>query len=174
MSRIHRPGIDRRFLLKAGGASLALPFLHRLVGSRPARAEAGDRPTRLLVFHHGQGQVLPFFTPTGFGTVVAEGKETREFDGVPCVLETGLTADFALVKAWKGDTHGNLVFRATARNFNPMMATAGRVTIAEVEEVVEPGALDPDTVHTPGIFVQRVVLGTQYEKRIEKRTIREA
>ena len=115
-----------------------------------------------------------FFTPTGYGTVVAEGKETREFDGRMYVLERALHADFALVKAWKADRHGNLVFRRTARNFNPMMAMAGKVTIAEVEEIVEPGELDPDTIHISGIFVQRVVLGTHYEKRIEKRTVREA
>jgi len=115
-----------------------------------------------------------FFTPTGYGTVVAEGKETREFDGRMYVLETALHADFALVKAWKADRHGNLVFRRTARNFNPMMAMAGKVTIAEVEQIVEPGELDPDTIHVSGIFVQRVVLGENYEKRIEKRTVREA
>jgi 3-oxoacid CoA-transferase subunit A len=111
-----------------------------------------------------------FFTPTGVGTVVAEGKELRAFDGRTYVLERALHADFALVKAWKADRHGNLVFRKTARNFNPMMAMAARVTIAEVEELVEPGAIDPDHVHVPGIFVQRVLLGTGYEKRIEKRT----
>ena len=115
-----------------------------------------------------------FFTPTGVGTLVAEGKETREFDGRQYVLERALHADFAIVKAWRADTHGNLVFRRTARNFNPMMATAGRITIAEVEEIVPPGTLDPDQVHTPGIYVQRVVLGQAYEKRIEKRTVRPA
>ena len=113
-----------------------------------------------------------FFTPTGYGTVVAEGKETREIDGVHYVLEAPLTADFALVKAHTGDTHGNLVYRRTARNFNPVMATAGRVTIAEVEHLVEPGAIDPDAVVTPGIFVQHVLAGGPYEKRIEKRTVR--
>ncbi|HJN73588.1 MAG TPA: CoA transferase subunit A [Myxococcota bacterium] len=115
-----------------------------------------------------------FYTPTGYGTVVADGKETRDFDGRMYVLEKALSADFALVKAWKADRHGNLVFRRTARNFNPMMAMAASVTIAEVEEIVEPGELDPDTIHVSGIFVQRVVLGEHYEKRIEKRTIREA
>ncbi|HND29390.1 MAG TPA: CoA-transferase, partial [Myxococcota bacterium] len=100
-------------------------------------------------------------------------KDTRWFDGRPYVLETALKADFALVKAWKGDTQGNLIFRKTARNFNPMMATAGKVTIAEVEELVQPGELDPDQIHTPGIFVQRILLGTGYQKRIERRTVRE-
>ena len=115
-----------------------------------------------------------FFTPTGYGTLAAEGKETRIIDGRPYVLEAPLTADFAFVKAWKGDRHGNLVYRRTARNFNPVMATAGRITIAEVEELVEPGALDPDQVVTPGIFVKQVIVGAHYEKRIEKRTVRES
>ncbi|MBL91142.1 MAG: succinyl-CoA--3-ketoacid-CoA transferase [Myxococcales bacterium] len=121
----------------------------------------------------GGAGVPAFFTPTGFGTVVAEGKETREFNGVNCVMETGLTADYALVKAWKGDAHGNLVFRKTARNFNPMMATAAKVTIAEVEEFVPAGELDADMIHTPGIFVQRVIKAGDYEKPIEQRTITE-
>ena len=121
----------------------------------------------------GGAGVPAFFTPTGFGTVVAEGKETREFNGVNCVMETGLTADYALVKAWKGDSHGNLVFRKTARNFNPMMATAAKVTIAEVEEFVPAGELDADMIHTPGIFVQRVIKAGDYEKPIEQRTITE-
>ena len=115
-----------------------------------------------------------FFTPTGYGTLAAEGKETRIIDGRPYVLEAPLTADFAFVKAWKGDRHGNLVYRRTARNFNPVMATAGRITIAEVEELVEPGALDPDAIVTPGIFVQQVIVGAHYEKRIEKRTVRQS
>jgi len=114
-----------------------------------------------------------FFTPTGVGTKVAEGKETRVIDGRTYVFEKPLHADFAIVKAWKGDRHGNLVFRKTARNFNPMMAMAGKVTIAEVEELVEVGEIDPDAVHTPGIFVQRILQGTDYEKRIEQRTTRE-
>jgi len=113
-----------------------------------------------------------FFTPTGYGTLVAEGKETRVIDGKPYVLERPLHADFAFVKAWKGDTLGNLVYRRTARNFNPVMATAAGVTIAEVEHLVEPGEIDPDHVHTPGIFVQHVIQGVRYEKRIEKRTVR--
>jgi 3-oxoacid CoA-transferase subunit A len=115
-----------------------------------------------------------FFTPTGYGTLVAEGKETRTIDGKAYVLEKPLRADFAFVKAWKGDRVGNLVYRRTARNFNPVMATAARVTIAEVEYLVEPGALDPDHVVTPGIFVKYILQGQHYEKRIEKRTVRTA
>jgi 3-oxoacid CoA-transferase subunit A len=122
----------------------------------------------------GGAGVAGFYTPTGYGTLVAEGKETREFDGRMYVLERGLTADFAFVKAWKGDRWGNLVYNETARNFNPMMATAGRVTIAEVEQIVEVGELEPDHVHTPAIFVQRIFQGAHYEKRIEKRTVRKA
>jgi len=120
----------------------------------------------------GGAGIPAFFTKTGVGTIVADGKEVREFDGHMHVMETGLTADLALVKAWKGDTAGNLVYRMTARNFNPMMATAGRVTVAEVEELVEPGQLDPDCIHTPGIYVQRIILGKNYSKRIEQRTTR--
>ena len=113
-----------------------------------------------------------FFTPTGYGTIVSEGKETRVIDGKPYVLEWPLKADFAFVKAWRGDRSGNLVYRKTARNFNPVMATAAAVTIAEVEQLVEPGELDPDQVVTPGIFVRHILQGTHYEKRIEKRTVR--
>lgn len=113
-----------------------------------------------------------FFTPTGVGTQVAEGKETRVIDGISYVLEMPLKADLAIIKAWKGDALGNLVYRKTARNFNPMMATAGQVTIAEIESLVEVGALEPDHVHTPGIFVQKLFVGTAYEKRIEQRTTR--
>jgi len=113
-----------------------------------------------------------FFTPTGYGTLVAEGKETRTIDGVRYVLERPLHADFAFVKAWKGDRAGNLVYRKTARNFNPVMATAATITIAEVEQLVEPGEIDPDHVVTPGIFVRHILQGKKYEKRIEKRTIR--
>jgi 3-oxoacid CoA-transferase subunit A len=112
-----------------------------------------------------------FFTPTGVGTLIAEGKETREINGRSYVLEMALTADFSFVKAWKGDHLGNLVYRKTARNFNPMMATAAACTIAEVEHLVEPGALDPDLIHTPGIFVKHVLQGRDYARRIEKRTI---
>ncbi len=120
----------------------------------------------------GGAGIPGFFTPTGFGTVVAEGKETREFDGRPYVLEHALKADFALIKAWKGDRWGNLVYRKTARNFNPMMATAARVTIAEVEHLVEPGEIEPDQVHTPSVYVKRILQGVDYEKRIERRTLR--
>jgi len=116
--------------------------------------------------------VAGFFTPTGYGTLVADGKETREIDGKHYVLEKPLHGDFAFVRAWKGDRAGNLVYHRTARNFNPVMATAARVTIAEVEHLVEPGEIDPDHVVTPGIFVRHVVLGAKYEKRIEKRTTR--
>jgi 3-oxoacid CoA-transferase subunit A len=115
-----------------------------------------------------------FFTPTGYGTLIADDKETRTIDGTPYVLERPLKADFAFVKAWKGDRAGNLVYRKTARNFNPVMATAAEVTIAEVEELVEPGAIDPDHVVTPGIFVRHILKGAAYEKRIEKRTVRAA
>jgi 3-oxoacid CoA-transferase subunit A len=115
-----------------------------------------------------------FFTPTGVGTIVAEGKEAREFDGRTYIMERALKADFAFVKAWKGDRWGNLVYRKTARNFNPMMATAAKVTIAEVEHLVEPGELDPDLVHTPSVYVQRIFQGKVFEKRIEKRTLRKA
>jgi 3-oxoacid CoA-transferase A subunit len=116
----------------------------------------------------GGAGIPAFFTPTGAGTKVAEGKESRLLRGRACILETGIFADFALVKAWKADRLGNLVFRRTARNFNPMVATCGKICIAEVEEIVAVGELDPDAIHTPGIFVHRLVLGTAYEKRIEK------
>ena len=120
----------------------------------------------------GGAGIPSFFTATGYGTEVAEGKETRQIDGRWYVLEPALHADFALVKAWKGDTMGNLIFKGTARNFNPMMAMAGKITVAEVEELVEPGVLDPNFIHTPGIFVQRIFQGTNYEKRIEQRTVK--
>ncbi|MEY3267386.1 MAG: hypothetical protein RL480_146 [Pseudomonadota bacterium] len=120
----------------------------------------------------GGAGIPGFYTKTGVGTLVAEGKEVKAFDGEDYILETGITADLAIIKAWKADPYGNLVFRKTSRNFNPMMATAGKVTIAEVEELVEPGALDPDHIHTPGIFVQRLFVGRDYEKRIEQRTVR--
>ena len=120
----------------------------------------------------GGAGIAGFFTPTGYGTLVAEGKETRVIDGKPYVLEAPLKADFAFVKAWKGDRMGNLVYRKTARNFNPVMATAAAVTVAEVEHLVEPGELDPDHVVTPGIFVRHILEGDRYEKRIEKRTVR--
>jgi 3-oxoacid CoA-transferase subunit A len=120
----------------------------------------------------GGAGIYGFYTKTGAGTLVAEGKETRVVNGETYVLETGLTADLSLVKAWKGDTEGNLVYRKTARNFNPMMASAGRVTVAEVEQLVEAGELDPDGIHTPGIFVQRIIQGASYLKSIEHRTVR--
>lgn len=130
-------------------------------GSLAARCQAG-----------GAG-VPAFFTPAGYGTEVAIGKEVRYFDGKPHILESALTADYAIVKAWKGDRFGNLVFKGTARNFNPVMAMAGTITIAEVEELVEPGELDPNFIHLPGVFVQRIFQGVNYEKRIEQRTVRE-
>ncbi len=119
----------------------------------------------------GGAGIPAFFTPAGVGTIVANGKETREFDGRMYVMERGIVGDFSLVAAWKGDRLGNLVYRKTARNFNPMAATAGRICVAEVEELVEPGELDPDCIHTPGIFVQRVVVAPR-QKRIEQRTVR--
>jgi 3-oxoacid CoA-transferase subunit A len=122
----------------------------------------------------GGAGIPAFFTPTGVGTIVAEGKETREFDGRTYVMEHGLKADFAFVKAWKGDRMGSLVYRKTARNFNPMMATAAKVTIAEVEHLVEVGELDGDAIHTPSVYVKRIFQGELYERRIEKRTVRKA
>jgi 3-oxoacid CoA-transferase subunit A len=122
----------------------------------------------------GGAGIPGFYTRTGVGTLVADGKEAKDFGGEEYILETGLVADVSIVKAWKADPYGNLIYRKTARNFNPVMATAGRVTVAEVEELVEPGALDPDCIHTPGIYVQRLIVGRDYEKRIEQRTIREA
>jgi 3-oxoacid CoA-transferase subunit A len=120
----------------------------------------------------GGAGIPAFFTPAGFGTEVAEGKEVRFFNNKPHILEHALTADFAIVKAWKGDTEGNLIYKATAMNFNPMMAMAGKITIAEVEELVPAGTLDPNFIHTPGIFVQRIFQGEVFEKRIEQRTVR--
>ena len=119
----------------------------------------------------GGAGIPAFFTPAGVGTEVAVGKEIREFNGKLYLMELALEADFALVKAWKGDTAGNLIFKGTARNFNPMMATAGKITIAEVEELVPAGSLDPNQIHTPGIYVQRIFQGNNYEKRIEQRTV---
>ena len=119
----------------------------------------------------GGAGIPAFFTPAGYGTEVGEGKEVREFNGKPHILEQALTADFAIVKAWKGDTAGNLIYKGTARNFNPPMAMAGKITIAEVEELVPPGELDPNQIHTPGIFVQRIFKGQKFDKRIEQRTV---
>jgi len=129
----------------------------------------GTLATRCMAAGYGMPAV---FTPAGVGTEVAEGKEVRNFNGKDYLMEMAFAADFAIVKAWKGDTMGNLVFRATARNFNPMMAMAGKITIAEVEELVEPGELDPNMIHTPGIYVHRIFQGKSYEKRIEQRTVR--
>ena len=120
----------------------------------------------------GGAGIPAFFTPAGYGTEVAEGKEVREFNGKPHILESALTADFAFVKAWKGDTAGNLIFKGTARNFNPLMAISGKITVAEVEHLVPAGELDPNQIHTAGIFVQRILQGEKYEKRIEQRTVR--
>lgn len=119
----------------------------------------------------GGAGIPAFYTPTGVGTKIAEGKEAREFNGRQYILEKGITGDFAFVKAWKGDKFGNLIYRKTARNFNPMIATAGKITVAEVEELVEVGELDPDQVHTPGVFVQRIFKATNLEKRIEQKTV---
>ena len=121
----------------------------------------------------GGAGIPAFFTPAGFGTEIAEGKEVRIFNGKPHILEFALTADFAIVKAWKGDTEGNLIFNAAARNFNPLMAMAGKITIAEVEELVPAGTLNPNDIHTPGIFVQRIFQGDKFQKRIEQRTVRQ-
>lgn len=121
----------------------------------------------------GGAGIPAFFTPTGVGTKVAEGKETRIFNGRPYILESGITGDFALVKAWKADKFGNLIYRKTARNFNPMIATAGKICVAEVEEIVEVGELDPDQIHTPGVYVHRLILGKNHQKRIEQKTVRQ-
>jgi 3-oxoacid CoA-transferase subunit A len=129
----------------------------------------GTLATRCMAAGYGMPAV---FTPAGVGTEVADGKEIRNFNGKDYLLEYAFDADYALVKAWKGDTMGNLIFKATARNFNPMMAMAGKITIAEVEELVEPGELDPNEIHTPGIYVHRIFKGTNYEKRIEQKTVR--
>jgi len=120
----------------------------------------------------GGAGIPAFYTPAGFGTEIAEGKETRVYNGKPHILETALTADFAIVKAWKGDHFGNLIYKGTALNFNHVMAMAGKITVVEVEELVEPGELDPNFIHTPGVFIQRIFQGSNYEKRIEQRTVR--
>lgn len=131
----------------------------------------GTLATRCMASGYGMPAI---FTPAGVGTEVAEGKEVREFNGKDYLLEYAFDADFALVKAWKGDKYGNLIYKETARNFNPMMAMAGKITIAEVEELVEPGELDPNQIHTPGIYVHRIFQGKNYEKRIEQKTVRKA
>lgn len=146
-------------------------LFEQMVLSGELELELNPQGTLAERIRAGGAGIPAFYTPTGYGTVVAEGKETREFDGRPYVLERALRADFALIKAWKGDRWGNLVFRKTARNFNPMMCTAARVTIAEVEQLVEVGEIPPDQVHVPSIYVKRIFQGTKYEKRIEKRTV---
>ncbi|MBZ5504252.1 MAG: CoA transferase subunit A [Acidobacteriia bacterium] len=147
-------------------------LFEQLVLSGKVQLELNPQGTLAERIRAGGAGIPAFFTPTGAGTVVSEGKEIREFDGRPYVMERALKADFALVKAWKADRWGNLIFRKTTRNFNPVMATAARVTIAEVEEIVEPGQLDPDGVHVPSVYVKRIVLCTGQPKRIEKRTVR--
>jgi len=149
-------------------------LLEKMVLSGELELELNPQGTLAERIRAGGAGIAAFFTPTGYGTVIAEGKETRQFDGRGYLMERALRADFAFVKAWKGDRWGNLVYRKTARNFNPMMATAARVTIAEVEELVEVGQISPDDVHTPSVYVKRIFQGTNYEKRIEKRTVRKA
>src|SRR5215212_2382611 len=147
-------------------------LFEQLVLSGELEVELTPQGTLAEKLRAGGAGIPAFFTPTGVGTLVAEGKEVREFDGELYVMERGLTADLSIVKAWKGDREGNLVFRKTARNFNPMMATAGKVTAVEVEQLVEVGGLDPDQIHTPGIYVDRIFQGARFEKRIEQRTVR--
>jgi 3-oxoacid CoA-transferase subunit A len=148
-------------------------ILEQLYMSGEVEIEFNPQGTLAERIRAGGAGIPAFFTRTGYGTAVAEGKETRQFNGENYVMETGLVADLSIVKAWKGDTEGNLVYRKTARNFNPMMATAGKVTVAEVEYLVEPGELDPDAIHTPAIFVDRIFRGTHYVKHIERKTTRE-
>src|SRR5271156_2889032 len=148
-------------------------LFEQLVLSGELQVELNPQGTFAERLRAGGAGIPAFYTPTGFGTLVAEGKETRDFDGRMFVMERGLRGDFAFVKAWKGDRWGNLQYRKTARNFNPMMATAADYVVAEVEELVELGALDPDQVHTPGIFVNAILHGEKYEKRIERRTTRQ-
>lgn len=147
------------------------PLFERQYMNGELEVEFAPQGTLAERIRAGGAGIPGFYTPTGVGTLVAEGKEVREFDGRQYVLERGIFGDFALVKAWKGDMYGNLIFRKTARNFNPMVATAAKITIAEVEELVEVGELDPDQIHTPGIYVQRIIKGPSYQKRIEQRTI---
>ena len=147
-------------------------LFEQLVASGELQLELNPQGTFAERIRAGGAGIPAFYTPTGYGTMVAEGKETREFDGRQYVMERGIRGDFAFVKAWKGDRWGNLIYRKTARNFNPMMATAADYVIAEVEELVEMGALDPDNVHTPGLYVNAIFQGPRYEKRIERRTVR--
>jgi 3-oxoacid CoA-transferase subunit A len=149
-------------------------LLEEMILNRKIELELVPQGTFSERIRAGGAGIPAFFTPTGYGTVVAEGKETREFEGRQYVMERAIKADFAFVKAWKGDKQGNLVYRKTARNFNPMMATAAKITIAEVEHIVEPGELDPDMIHTPSVYIKRIFKGELFEKRIEKRTVRKA
>ena len=149
-------------------------LFEQLVLSGELELELSPQGTFAERIRAGGAGIPAFFTPTGFGTIIAEGKETREFNGKPYVMEQALHAEFALIKAWKGDKWGNLVFRKTGRNFAPMMATAADVTICEVENLVEVGAIDPDQVHVPSVYVKRIFQGVDYEKRIERRTVRAA
>jgi 3-oxoacid CoA-transferase subunit A len=149
-------------------------LLEQMVLDGSLRLELVPQGTFSERIRAGGAGIPAFYTPTGVGTVVAEGKETREFDGRTYIMEHALKADFAFVKAWKGDKWGNLVYRKTARNFNPMMATAAKITIAEVEHLVEAGELDPDLVHTPSVYVKRIFQGKLFERRIERRTVRKA
>jgi 3-oxoacid CoA-transferase subunit A len=149
-------------------------LLEEMVLNRKIELELVPQGTFSERIRAGGAGIPAFYTPTGVGTIVAEGKETREFEGRLYVMERGLTADFALVKAWKGDRAGNLIYRKTARNFNPMMATAAKITIAEVEHLVDVGELDGDAIHTPSIYVKRIFQGELYERRIERRTVRKA
>jgi 3-oxoacid CoA-transferase subunit A len=147
-------------------------LLEQMVLEKTIDLELAPQGTFSERIRAGGAGIPAFFTPTGFGTIVADNKETRDFDGRMYVMERALKADFAFVKAWKGDKWGNLVYRKTARNFNPMMATAAKITIAEVEHLVEVGEISPDLVHTPGVYVKRIFQGEQYERRIERRTVR--
>lgn len=149
-------------------------LFEQLVLSGELELELTPQGTLAEKMRAGGAGIPAFYTPTGYGTLIAEGKDVKEFDGKKYILERSIVTDFSIVKAWKGDAMGNLVYRKAARNFNPMVATAGRITIAEVEEIVPVGSIDPDHVHTPGIYVQRIFKGQTYEKRIEKRTVREA
>ncbi len=149
-------------------------LFEQLVTSGELELELNPQGTFAERIRAGGAGIPAFYTPTGFGTLVAEGKETREFNGRQYVMERGIRGDFAFIKAWKGDRWGNLIYRKTARNFNPMMATAAEYVIAEVEELVELGSLDPDNVHTPGLYVNAIFQGKNYEKRIERRTVRKA
>jgi 3-oxoacid CoA-transferase A subunit len=149
-------------------------LFEQLVLSKELEIELTPQGTLAEKLRAGGAGIPAFFTATGVGTIVADGKEVREFDGRKYVLERSIRPDFAIVKAWRGDTMGNLVFRKTARNYNPMIATAGKITIAEVEELVPVGTFDPENVHVPGIYVKRIFQGKDYQKRIEKRTVRQA